>query len=124
MVEIIPGMPRYVKKYICKPDAQEEKKPDFREESDEKDIEKRGEETVTKEDLSKQLETELDRLTETIETNKIELKYLKSATMDLVERQDKLENGIKKVKKIAAKLDNQIQQGNLKVIDTIYNVDW
>ena len=116
IVEIIPGMPRYVKKYSLKPDSQEK--------CDEKCDEKGGEEAATKEELSKQLETELNRLTKTIESNKIELKYLKSATLDLVERQDKLENGLKKVRTIAAKLDKQVQQGNFKVLDTIYNVDW
>ena len=111
MVEIILGMPRYAKKDSLKPESQEE--------SDEG-----GEEAVTKEELSKQLETELNRLTKTIKRNKIVLKYLKSATLDLVERQDKLENCLKKVKTIAAKLDKQVQQGNLKVLDTNYNVDW
>ena len=111
MVEIVPGWPQYVNKYVLKffsKIGHEEIDEESDEESDDASVEKGEEESETKEELSQKFKTELKSLADTVKGNKRQLRHLQNEAVNLMIQQENLEKGIKKMKTIAAKLDKQI----------------
>ena len=80
----------------------------FKKEMLEEGFKEREEEEKTNQDLSKKLSHELKSLLKPLEHRKVEGKYLKNLSLDLEERQYKIESGLYKVQAIADQLNMQI----------------